>query len=132
MRAKQLIVHHSAGPRSQTPEAIRRFHMESRGWSDVGYHWLVDQAGEVHAGRDPSLLGAHAPPNAGRLGVCVIGDNTDPAEAWTPLQWQALSDLIAAVRLIWPGIEVMGHKDTGRQTACPGLEWAEIERGIRA
>lgn len=133
MRVHTLVIHHSAGPRSQTPAAIKRFHTEpkpqGRGWSDVGYHALIDQRGKIHHGRNPADIGAHAPPNTGRLGVCVIGDNTDPDQKWNALQWDALRTYVRACQVVFPGLKVVAHRDT-KATACPGLSMAEIRRGI--
>jgi hypothetical protein len=129
MKVEQLIFHHSASRRSTTPDEIRMWHVEGNGWSDVGYHWLIDASGKVHVGRDPSVVGAHAPPNEGRLGVCVIGDNTRESEKWNDDQWEALADLVDACLVVWPGIELLGHRDT-KETECPGLETAEILRKL--
>src|SRR5947199_9533291 len=42
-----IVVHHSAGPAVQTPETIARLHVETRGWSGIGYYYLV--YGDVRA-----------------------------------------------------------------------------------
>ena len=126
---RELIVHHSGGPRDQTVESIRDFHTRSkskggRGWSDIGYHWIVDGSAKLHVGRRIPTTGAHAPPNAGRLGLLVVGNNLEPGEAWTPGQIVLAREVVRSVRLLAPWVEVRGHFEVMRPgyTECPGLD----------
>lgn len=81
-----LVVHHS-GSREDAPEdhqrcaarvrGVQRFHQQTRGWSDIGYHFIVCHHGDVFEGRPVRFRGAHAGRfggNARWLGVCVLGD----------------------------------------------------------
>lgn len=122
---KQLVIHHSASRTSTTFRTIKRWHVEGRGWPDIGYHHVITGDGTIKAGRPMHLSGAHAPPNRGRLGVCVVGDNTVEGRGWTSAQIKALRKYVAAVRQLYPDIEVCGHRDT-KQTECPGLEIADL------
>lgn len=55
-------------------ETIRNGH-RGRNFGDIGYHYLIDPAGRVWAGRDLSWQGAHvANQNPGNLGICVMGN----------------------------------------------------------
>lgn len=121
---KYLVVHHSASPRDTTSvETIRRWHVEDRKWNDIGYHWVITADGKVHTGRPLTRQGAHAPKvNSLSWGVCVVGDNTKPGQRWNEAQEDSLLDLLGAVRLLQPDIEVIGHRDTGQATECPGLD----------
>ena len=49
----RLIVHHSASPRSTTLKDIRRWHVDERGWEDVGYHFVIDGFGDHLLVRTP-------------------------------------------------------------------------------
>lgn len=131
---KYLIVHHSASPRDTTSvETIRRWHVQDRGWADIGYHWIITGDGVLHPGRPLTMQGAHAPKvNPESWGICVTGDNTNPDQRWNGLQEFTLVKHITAVRFLLPEIDVRGHRDTGQATACPGLdirEWMK-ERGL--
>lgn len=121
-----LVVHHSASRNTVRPATIKRWHID-KGWSDVGYHWLIDASGTLYAGRPFWKQGAHAKGrNRNSLGVCVIGDQTRPASLehrWTVAQHATLSRLISAVRLIFGEVEVVGHRDAGSTaTECPGVD----------
>jgi hypothetical protein len=80
------FVHHTAGgnaySRSDVPKILRgiyAFHTRVRGWSDVGYNFLVDRFGRIWEGRaggiDRSVLGAHTGGfNQHSFGVAVLGN----------------------------------------------------------
>ena len=55
-------------------ETIRKWHVDERGWSDIGYHYVITQDGVVHEGRPLSRRGAHARGhNVGSIGICLTG-----------------------------------------------------------
>jgi N-acetyl-anhydromuramyl-L-alanine amidase AmpD len=123
---EELIIHHSASPRSTTAAAIRKWHIAAKGWKDIGYHYVIEGDGRIVVGRPLPQTGAHCVPNARRIGVCVSGDNTLRAHCWNKQQELALRDLVDAIRLLWPAIRIMGHRDAmPGHTECPGLDVAE-------
>lgn len=124
-QVSNLIVHHSASPRDTTTvEDIRSWH-KSRGFEDIGYHWVIEADGAIKQGRLPTIKGAHAKGrNWDSWGVCVVGDNTSASEAWSPAQEDSLISLIRAVRVILPRVRVLGHREAGTTpTECPGLDF---------
>jgi len=124
-----ILIHHSAGIDTGKLDAagIFKYHTDpkpkGKGWAAIGYHWIIDGEAILYVGRQIPATGAHAPPNSGRLGVCVIGDNTDPKECWTGEQVVMLKQVIEAVGLLMPWIAVVdGHRDImPGHTVCPGL-----------
>lgn len=97
--------------------------MDTNGWSDIGYNWLVTQDGRVWEGRAGGWLavGAHAGgQNTGWIGVCWIGDSrtiAPSAAALASIRW--LID--EACRRAGRRLEVRGHGQVpGQATACPG------------
>jgi N-acetylmuramoyl-L-alanine amidase len=129
---KKLVVHHSASnPATTTVELIRRWHVTDNGWDDIGYHWIITADGRVHTGRSPVMQGAHAPlANSSSWAVCVVGDNTRREWGWNHVQESSLLDLIEAVQFLIPGVEILGHRDTGEATLCPGIDIREWLKGI--
>ena len=127
-----LVVHHSASdPRTTTIETIRRWHVDERGWDAIGYHWVITADGHTHSTRPLTKQGAHAPKaNSRSWGVCVVGDNTKDRMRWNEDQETALLDLIEAVQRLVPGVKVLGHRDTGQATECPGLDMAQWLAGV--
>lgn len=124
----EFVVHHSDGPTTQTPRSIQDFHMNGRGWADVGYNFLVDHLGRIYEGRGWLVIGAHAlDHNTSGIGVCVIGrDGKDiTAAAKTAVRW--LYD--EAQRHAGRALSKRGHGQlSGNSTACPGrtlLAWVK-------
>lgn len=124
---------------------IRRYHtmpknQGGRGWSDVGYHWLIERyKGEMLLvpGRHPNYKGAHcvaAGRNHDSLGICIVGDfDESPPE---PEVWEAAvtwAALIATAHRI-PAIRIHGHSEFERRKTCPGLAFNmdAFRRDVRA
>jgi len=100
---------------------IQAYHMDNRGWSDIGYSFLVGEDGKVYEGRGWSRVGAHTSGyNSVAIAVSFIGDFTsrNPNEQ----AMQAAKDLLdCGVRrgYLRSTYELFGHRDGGC-TACPG------------
>ncbi len=149
------FVHHTVnanGYRAEDVPAILRgiyaYHTRSRGWSDIGYNYLVDRFGRIWEGRfggvDRPVVGAHTLGyNDDSFAMSAIGnyDITKPSRAMV----QAYGALFAW-KLSLHGVDasstkqyvtsryfqaINGHRDAG-QTACPGKYlYAKLPR-IRA
>ena len=81
----QLIaVHHTAvavnGDRRSGIERVRalyQYHANNRGWGDVGYHYLIDEDGQIYEGKSGGkyVVGGHAYcHNVGTVGVAMLGN----------------------------------------------------------
>jgi hypothetical protein len=94
-----IIVHHSAGfNNSDDFKAVVAyywdFHVNSNGWDDIAYNWLIDPNGVLYEGRGSGVLGSHfSCMNTGTTGICMIGDfqATEPS----PAAMNMLEDMIA-------------------------------------
>ncbi|MEU6574974.1 FG-GAP-like repeat-containing protein [Streptomyces sp. NPDC046805] len=83
---KAVFVHHTAGTNdytcaesASTIRGIFVYHVQSNGWNDIGYNFLVDKCGTVFEGRaggvDKPVLGAHTYGfNTDSSGIAVLGD----------------------------------------------------------
>lgn len=116
----RIILHHSALPLSDGPREIQRLHMEEKGFADVGYHYLIDQAGSIYQGRAMNVRGAHTyGANYGSVGICLIGNFEEILP--NPEQMATLQTLITNLVSQYPGIsEIAGHRDLNSGTLCPG------------
>lgn len=106
---------------------IRRWHVQGNGWSDIGYHFLIDRDGSVGAGRGLERTGAHVKGhNTGTIGICLIGGHgasslDEPSDHFTIAQMNALRRKIEDLRKQFPDIRrVSGHNQYAAK-GCPGF-----------
>ena len=129
----EIIIHCSATPdgRDYTVDDIRRWHRQ-RGYSDVGYHYIVYRNGILAQGRDVNTIGAHASGhNAHSIGICYIGgmsaDNTRPEDTRTLRQKGRLLSLLVDLRKLYPNARIVGHRDLSEDKNGDGIiepsEW---------
>ena len=130
-----IVIHCTATPADWWGKAktgakvaeVRRWHKEQRGWSDIGYHYLIDRNGTVATGRPVNRTGAHTKGhNTGSIGIALFGGHGSSAddqfaENFTPEQEAALLNLIEELRVRFPAIKrVSGHNEFAAK-ACPGF-----------
>ncbi|HMN96999.1 MAG TPA: N-acetylmuramoyl-L-alanine amidase [Phycisphaerales bacterium] len=109
-------------------ELIRTSH-RGRGWSDIGYHFVIDRSGRIYEARPLNWQGAHVQKrNEGNIGVLCLGNFEEqaPSEA----QLQALAMHVTRLRQMYrvPARTVLTHREwPGAQTLCPG---ANLQRRV--
>ena len=105
---------------------IKRWHVQDNGWSDIGYHYLIDRDGTVATGRPIERDGAHVQGrNAGTIGISLFGghgsaETDDFSENFTPDQDRALAGLIDKLRAKYGNLALSGHNQYAAK-ACPGF-----------
>jgi hypothetical protein len=134
-----IIVHHTASPntgeRSQAhafglSRQIQRFHMDSRGWDDIGEQLTISRGGFVMEGRTGSLqaiqrndlvIGAQSlHHNEHTLGI--ENEGTYMKEDVPDKLWESLIEVCAwlcTAHSLNPGTAIVGHRDYN-DTDCPG------------
>ena len=125
-----IVYHYSAAGSDETSHencasrvrGIQRFHMDTRGWNDIAYNFLVCRHGYVFEGRGFAYRSAATgDDNDHTLAVCFLGDD-DPGDDVTNAGRQAFVDIAQAIeadrdkRMLY-----RGHRDF-MSTACPGDE----------
>lgn len=147
INATHVVIHHGASPNTYTSgqavvQSYYNYHVNTLGWTDIGYNYIVDKNGNFYQGRHnlnvttADVRGAHAgSSNSTSIGINFPG-NADVTIATTAqldkvkhlLAWwfdyKGLSPITSASFqtqdygiLVKP--RICGHKDIG-QTACPG------------
>jgi len=123
-----VFVHHSAGPECFTPEkctqemhVFQSYHMDTRGYSDTGYNFVVGEDGNAYEARGWNEVGAHTLNyNHNGIAICVVGDFTSKLPNAAALN--TVKQLIQCGldnHKIAPTYTLKGHRDVG-STACPG------------
>ncbi|MFC1632738.1 peptidoglycan recognition family protein [Patescibacteria group bacterium] len=152
-----VVVHHTAGAttRPSNPAAViyaiwydhtfnRTYTVDGVtyvGWGDIGYHYLVDQYGNIYQGRwgENSVIGGHANPynadyvnQTSSVGISVLGNYEVSGTYLTSASKDAIAN-VAAWKAARNGFHpegsaffvdndyprIIGHRDVSA-TACPG------------
>jgi hypothetical protein len=146
-----LIIHHGASSNTSSNwagvvAAYFDYHVNSNGWSDIGYNYLVAPDGTLFVGRGggENVQGAHmCSKNQNTMGVCMIGNyvSENPTTASVDklvkiLAWKASVNSInplGSSNLANYGFSlanVCGHQDGcggPSSTECPGnMLWAQL------
>ncbi|XP_039957188.1 peptidoglycan-recognition protein SC2-like [Bactrocera tryoni] len=129
------VIHHTAGAYCSTKAScaqqmrnIQSYHMDSLGWPDIGYNFLIGGDGQVYEGRGWNSMGAHASNwNGISIGISFMGNynNDRPTAAQIAAAKGILADAVARGQ-ISSGYILYGHCQVGA-TECPGNNlFAEI------
>ena len=127
----KIIVHCSATREGENFDVaeIRKWHVEGRGWSDIGYHFYIDLYGEIHKGRDIAKIGAHCKGhNRNSIGICYCGgveaDGKTPKDTRNKEQKEALIAVLRTLKAMFPNAIVHSHNDFANK-ACPSFNATE-------
>jgi len=123
----KIILHCAATPegRDVKTETIKSWHVKGNGWSDIGYHFVIELDGSVHNGRPMHRIGAHTKGhNAISIGICYVGgmdkDKT-PKDTRNEAQRAAMDKLISSLLEEYPGATIHGHNEFAAK-ACPSFD----------
>ncbi len=132
----KIIVHCSATREGENFEVseIRKWHVEGRGWSDIGYHFYIDLYGEIHKGRDISKIGAHCKGhNRNSIGICYCGgveaDGKTPKDTRLDCQKEALTAVLRTLKAMYPEAQIHSHRDYANK-ACPSFDATEEYKNL--
>jgi len=103
----------------------RSYHVNSRGWVDIGYNFAIDMAGRIWEGRGWRNVGAHAASNSNPRAnrryygvIFLIGADQKLSQAAIDAFWELQAEVVRRN----PGAtQVLGHGSVpGAATSCPG------------
>jgi len=129
-----VFIHHGTGGSCHDRASCEHFvkvyqnyHMDTHGWPDIGYNFVVGEDGNAYEARGWTKLGAHTLGyNHNGIAICMIGDfsNHVPND----------KALATVKQLIKCGLDnkkisatytLKGHRDVG-STACPGQSYYNL------
>tara|TARA_R100001594_G_scaffold4312_2_gene15295 strand:+ start:8569 stop:9003 length:435 start_codon:yes stop_codon:yes gene_type:complete len=129
MRAiNRVVVHCSDSDHHDTMDIIRHWHVNERGWSDVGYHVGINKAGQMELGRDWAKAGAHCKGlNSRSIGVCVYGKIH-----FTEAQFKTLEGLLKNLMAIFNLTveDIYEHRQFNSEKTCPNFSLIPIKENI--
>jgi N-acetyl-anhydromuramyl-L-alanine amidase AmpD len=120
---RDLIIHHTAVSPDVGPEIIARYHVRSKGWPAIGYHFLVMSDGTVFQTNRLRSISYHArQANASSVGIAFAGNlmGIEPTAAQLRSGGRLLAYLMRKLELHEDSVK--GHKDFV-PTSCPGNQW---------
>lgn len=107
-----------------------------RGFTAIGYHYVIRIDGRIEVGRPEDAIGAHCRAkgrNRDSIGICLIGgkskDNDGPEDNFTGAQLVSLRRLIAQLTLKYPHAQIKGHRDFERGKTCPAFDYEAVLYG---
>jgi N-acetylmuramoyl-L-alanine amidase len=142
-----LIIHHSAGPKTQTALDIDAEH-RNIGMSMIGYNYVITPDGVVSHGRQENAVPAASfGRNYESLNICLIGNFEHGDSGYTgpptAMQIQSLKELSVYAHVTFPSItRTIGHRDVATlfypqntadyATACPGDQLYALIPAVKA
>lgn len=100
---------------------IRQWHTD-KGWSDIGYHFVITRDGLVQTGRPIETPGAHARGhNDFSIGVCLVGGMDKKGKAvfnYTQAQMDSMKGFISHLQKKYPKAILKGHNEVSSKD-CP-------------
>ena len=118
-KIKKIYIHCSDTPNNRKVKGstIRCWHLR-KGWSDIGYHWVIERDGLTVQGRAESRIGAGVyGHNRDSIHICVVGRNR-----YTTHQTESLIRLILEIIERHPIEEVLGHYESDLGKTCPNID----------
>ena len=131
-KTDSIVIHCSQTPKSMDigVDKIREWHVDDRGWDDVGYHWIIKRDGTTEAARPEDMSGAHAPKSNHRsVAICLIGGSQDDGTGWennfTEEQFKSLKDKVEDIQGRYEIQYIIGHNEIDDRKECPAFDVSE-------
>lgn len=131
MANKKYIIVHYSDSTTGNARIFEKYHIEKNGWSKLGYNYVIPRDGSIENIIGETEVGVHAPGyNTNGIGICVV---CSKEESYTVWQYRMLVFLINTLMSKY-GVKiehVLGHKETGRNTDCPGpIEMEKLRKDV--
>lgn len=102
----------------------------ARGFNGIGYHYVIDKAGNTLCGRNIELIpAAQKGNNSGTIAICVHGL---AVKNFTGAQRQSLLGLCKQIKSAYNGsVTFHGHREVDKYKTCPVFayrEWLNLDK----
>ncbi len=108
---------------------VRRWHKQ-KGWSDIGYHWLVDKRGDIFSGRAEDIQGAGVQGhNKYNIHMVWVGRDVCNINQWASLVAKA-AEIVMTYNI--PIENVLGHCEyPGVTKTCPNINMTQFRNAVQ-
>ena len=133
----EFVVHWTESFKNQnlTAEDIHEWHLD-KGYTGIGYHYIITRSGMLQRGRPLNLIGDHAPEfnhNQFSIGIAFVGgfncstltknpDRFLSSESFTQSQWTTFDMFCEAFYTVLPAGQAWGHNDISNLNTDPGFD----------
>ncbi len=134
LKWSHIMIHHSLTKDSETVSwnAIRKYHVETNGWKDIGYHFGLEKVNDVlecFVGRPLDMRGAHCKEgsmNEFAIGICVVG-NYDTAPPAPDVLDVLVHRLVIPMMLAFDikADKIVFHREYATYKSCPGTQFTK-------
>ena len=140
----EVVLHWSATFLNQDwgSEELHEIHTQ-RGFSGIGYHYVIRKDGRLQRGRPVDVIGSHAKDNGHNkysIGICLIGGYNCMSKTKNPdrfvssasineKQMETLEQFMKMFYQVFPGGQAWGHVDTDKKGKIdPGFDVPDFVR----
>jgi len=121
---RYITVHHTASVNQSAKDIVNYWHNTQA----ASAHYVIQSDGRVFLTVDEDLFAWHAGtgkldgvnPNSIAIGIEVMNDSAAPDWHVSDIAIESLIELIKDIQSRRGPLTIIGHKDTGASTACPG------------
>ena len=140
----EFVVHWTETFKNQnlTAEDIHEWHID-KGFTGIGYHYIITRDGKLQRGRPLNLIGDHAPEfnhNQFSIGIAFVGgfncstntknpDRFLSSESFTRSQWTAFDAFCEAFYTVFNAGQAWGHNDISNLNTDPGFDVPRFVKG---
>lgn len=122
----------SQGWDSVDRDIIDQWHKE-RGWTMIGYHYVIKKSGLIEIGRKEDQIGSHCQgQNTNSLGICLVG-----RAEFLPEQYDSLYSLYLQFKNKYAidASKWTGHYESqvgGVRKTCPNINMQDLRKTLAA
>lgn len=120
---KYIVVHCTGTPINTSIRSIKNYWKNKLKWKEPGYHYIIKSNGEI-INLQPISKPSNGVKgyNAHAIHISYIGGEGG-IDTRTQDQKKAIEYLITQFIILWPDVEVLGHKDfPGVTKTCPNYD----------
>lgn len=121
-----------------------RYHVNSRGWAGIGYHYYIIKDGTIYQTQPDYVISNHASNyNATSLGIVITGDHRLPtSKDYTCGDNEGMLGKTQYKSLVWtlaklqtkyniPFENILAHGQTGSSKSCPNLNMEQLKEDVK-
>ena len=123
-----IVLHCTATSKSAKVSSIQKYWKERLGWKNPGYHFIVEQDGNIKQLQDlDKPTNGVRGYNSNSIHISYIGGKQ--VDDRTPEQEIALEAIVKVLHAMFPKAKIQGHRDfPGVKKSCPrfdAIPWSQ-------